>query len=166
MEYTKRKYIFVELTLVNLAPEICHKNTFHFELSFCLFYFTTGAVLSEFHKKSTTKSHPCVACKVQLKNKKRAYLFKHLLPSHRCTRNKVLFFREWLDLRYFVGIIFNDLPESNPCEMLVLNIVNVASDESSLCKNQSFYFICFSSMFYVFDSKDRRKKARRKNGPV
>ena len=50
--------------------------------------------------------------------------------------------------------------------MLVLNIVNVASDESSLCKNQSFYFICFSSMFYVFDSKDRRKKGRRKNEPV
>ena len=103
---------------------------------------------------------------MQLKNKKRAYLFKHLLASHRYTRNKVLYFREWFGLRYFVGIIFNDLPESNPCKMLVLNIVNVASDKSSLCKNQSFYFICFSSMFCLFNSKDWRKKVRRKKGPV
>ena len=35
-------------------------------------------MLSEFHKKDTTKS--LVACKVQLKNKKRVYLFKHPLP--------------------------------------------------------------------------------------
>ena len=103
---------------------------------------------------------------MQLKNKKRANLFKHLLASHRYTRNKVLYFREWFGLRYFVGIIFNDLPESNPCEMLVLNIVNVASDKSRLCKNQSFYFICFSSMFCLFNSKDWRKKVRRKKGPV
>ena len=66
-----------------------------------------------------------------------------MCPSCRWTRNKGLYFREWLDLRYFVGVTFYDLPESNPCEMLFFNIVNIASDKSNLCKKCFFVPFAF-----------------------
>ena len=117
-------------------------------------------------KKKATKFQLRVACKMQLKNKKHVFLFKHSPPFVAHVIKVYTLEMVWLKI-----FCLNNFLRFARIESVwnVLNIVNIASDKSNLCKKCFLFYLFFINDFLILKTGVKRldvRKNQRKRGPA